>query len=225
MLVNCPDCKNKVSDDATTCPHCGRIGVFQAPPEPKPHGPLAYIITFGVLFGIGSCMYSNAREHSANKEMCIEKGIKYFKEIGAYPRLTSTGQLAEEAAEEKCGRTVGAFGELRASEAPKETPVESAKEGTSSKQGKAVVIPTDSKATYEYLEIGGSKTKPTLLIKRTGPSGVSYAKRLFNCVDETTKYLGEGDTLEEIKTSKPDKDMGPIIRDSIVWYHYKKVCK
>ncbi|WP_413612202.1 hypothetical protein [Bdellovibrio sp. HCB-110] len=39
---------------------------------------------------------------------CYEKGIKYYKSIGSYPRL-STGESAEQITELKCSRTIGAF--------------------------------------------------------------------------------------------------------------------
>lgn len=39
---------------------------------------------------------------------CTERGIRYFREIEAYPRL-SNGRLAEEVAAERCGRTTTAF--------------------------------------------------------------------------------------------------------------------
>lgn len=31
---SCPDCNGKVSDDATTCPHCGKPARASAPPQP-----------------------------------------------------------------------------------------------------------------------------------------------------------------------------------------------
>lgn len=39
---------------------------------------------------------------------CIDEGIKYYKEIGSYPRL-SNGGLAKDSAKDKCNKTTGAF--------------------------------------------------------------------------------------------------------------------
>jgi len=41
---------------------------------------------------------------------CVAKGDAYFKEIGSWPTLKSTGQDAHSAAIERCGRTINAFG-------------------------------------------------------------------------------------------------------------------
>lgn len=40
---------------------------------------------------------------------CVNTGIAWFKEIGSYPNL-STGESAEYAARDRCGRTTSAFG-------------------------------------------------------------------------------------------------------------------
>lgn len=41
---------------------------------------------------------------------CVAKGEAYYKEIDAWPTLTSTGQNARSAVIERCGRTTEAFG-------------------------------------------------------------------------------------------------------------------
>lgn len=41
---------------------------------------------------------------------CVARGDAYFKEIGSWPTLSSTGQDAHSAAVERCGRTISAFG-------------------------------------------------------------------------------------------------------------------
>lgn len=41
---------------------------------------------------------------------CVAKGDAYFKEIGSWPTLSSTGQNAHSAAVERCGRSINAFG-------------------------------------------------------------------------------------------------------------------
>ncbi|MCB0411226.1 MAG: hypothetical protein KDD22_01790 [Bdellovibrionales bacterium] len=91
--------------------------------------------------------------------------------------------------------------------------------------GEMIKIPTDPNATYEVLEKGGSKQKPTLKTKRVGSSGASYAIRIFDCAAQTSKYLADGSTLEALAKSKPSKSMSPIMKDSIAWYQYKYVCK
>jgi hypothetical protein len=79
-------------------------------------------------------------------------------------------------------------------------------------------IPSDPKATYFVLEKGGTKNNPTLMTKRVGPSGTSYSQRLFDCNAGTVKYLSTGDTTEDMKNSKPDPKMAPLVEGSIAWY-------
>lgn len=88
-----------------------------------------------------------------------------------------------------------------------------------------IVVPTDSKATYFILERGGTADKPTLVTKRVGPSGTSYSKRQFDCKAHTFKYLGDGDSLEEMRRSKPDERMGELVEGSISDELWKEVCR
>ncbi len=85
-------------------------------------------------------------------------------------------------------------------------------------------IPSDPKAKYTILEKSGNSDKPILITKRSGPSGESYAKRIFDCKNGTTKYLADSQTLEGLGTSKPEKKMYKIVKDSIAWYLYRHVC-
>jgi hypothetical protein len=86
-------------------------------------------------------------------------------------------------------------------------------------------VPSDAKATYFILERGGSADKPTLVTKRVGPSGTSYSKRLFDCSARTWKYLGDGETLEEMRNSKPDAAMTGLVTGSIADYMWKAACR
>lgn len=43
---------------------------------------------------------------------CVDRGVKYFKDIGSYPTLSSPpngGRSAEDVATERCNRTTTAF--------------------------------------------------------------------------------------------------------------------
>ena len=88
-----------------------------------------------------------------------------------------------------------------------------------------LAVPTDTKATYTVLEVGGKFPDRTIVTKRVGPSGTSYSKRLYNCNNSTVKYLGSGDTLADMAKSKPDPRMGPIVPRSIADYVGKRACK
>jgi hypothetical protein len=86
-------------------------------------------------------------------------------------------------------------------------------------------VPSDSKAEFFVLHKGGGGTQRTILTKRVGPSGVSYSERLFNCANNTGKYLGTGNSLTEMAASKADPNMGSIVNGSIAYYIGLEACK
>lgn len=86
-------------------------------------------------------------------------------------------------------------------------------------------IPTDAKAKYTILAIGGKWPDRTIVTRRIGSSGTSYSKRIYNCSNNTVKYLGSGDTLVEMGRSHPDPKMVPIVQQSIADYVGRQACK
>ncbi|PPT49564.1 hypothetical protein XarbCFBP8147_13025 [Xanthomonas arboricola] len=88
-----------------------------------------------------------------------------------------------------------------------------------------LTVPTDAKATYAILQVGGKFPIRTIVTKRIGSSGTSYSKRIYNCSNNTVKYLGTGDTLSDMARSKPDPNMGPIVAQSIADYVGREACK
>jgi len=85
-------------------------------------------------------------------------------------------------------------------------------------------IPSDSGASYYVIKKEGSKDMPILITKRIGSSGTTYAKRIFDCQNKTTKYLGDGDSIAAMNRSSPSPRMGGIILQSIAWYQWNHVC-
>jgi hypothetical protein len=51
-----------------------------------------------------------------------------------------------------------------------------------------------------------------------------YIKRWFDCKNWTMKFLGEGDSLEELKNSPPDPDTTAIAEGTINDQLAKHVC-
>lgn len=86
-------------------------------------------------------------------------------------------------------------------------------------------VPSDAKAQYFVLERGTQGNERKITTKRIGPSGTSYSQRLVNCSAGTAKYLGDGETLEAMKTSKPDANMSPLVQGSIAYYVAEAACK
>lgn len=88
-----------------------------------------------------------------------------------------------------------------------------------------IQIPSDSKATYTVLEKGSRGELRTITTKREGVSGVSYSERLYDCTKGLVKYLGTGDTIEQMKSSAADPNMVPVVDQSIAFYIGKEACK
>lgn len=86
-------------------------------------------------------------------------------------------------------------------------------------------VPSDPKAAYTILARDTSGNERTITTKRVGSSGTSYSRRLYNCADRTVKYLGSGETLEQMKASQPDPRMGPIVSGSIADYVGSEACR
>lgn len=76
-------------------------------------------------------------------------------------------------------------------------------------------IKTDVKGQYFIIEQGGSQNNPTLTVKRTWGKGSHYIKRVFDCKAHTVKYLGEGESLDEMNKPLPGQKMTPIVAGSI----------
>lgn len=93
--------------------------------------------------------------------------------------------------------------------------------------GKPYKIESDPSATYYNLELGGSGKLRTIVTKREGKSGTSFAKREVDCAARTFRYLGDGDSLDAMKASKPSKpspSMGPLTERSISSYVADQAC-
>jgi hypothetical protein len=87
-------------------------------------------------------------------------------------------------------------------------------------------VPSDPKAKYTAVDVtrvGDGKAEITT--KRDGPSGTSYAKRLVDCRSMRFRYLGEGDTMEELNRSKPSPNMGPLVTGSISYHVSVYACR
>lgn len=88
-----------------------------------------------------------------------------------------------------------------------------------------LVVPSDAKAVYTILEIDGEWPNKTIVTRRVGPSGTSFSNRLYNCSKNQVKYIGSGDSLEEMNASKPDPNMGEIVSGSIADYVGRVACQ
>ena len=80
--------------------------------------------------------------------------------------------------------------------------------------GENVYVPTDSKATYHVVSISKTKAgRVRIVSKRDGPNGVSYSDRECDCKQLTFRYIGDGDTLDAVRASQPEKKMSKLVHD------------
>ena len=92
---------------------------------------------------------------------------------------------------------------------------------------KRIAVPSDPRAKYFLIDkTPVSKTGIVIITtSRQGPSGKSFARRRVNCYNNTFKYIGDGDTWEEMLASKPSPRMGKLVRGSISYYISNFACK
>jgi hypothetical protein len=88
-----------------------------------------------------------------------------------------------------------------------------------------ISIPSDANASFFVLEKSGKGLERTIVTKRIGSSGTSFSKRFYNCKDDTVKYIGTGDTIEAMNTSRPDLRMSSIVQGSIAYHVGIFACK
>lgn len=85
-------------------------------------------------------------------------------------------------------------------------------------------VPSDPKASFTVLDIGKKGDLVTITTKRVGSSGTSYSQRAYDCKMRHVMYLGSGETLEQMKSSKPDDHMSSIFEGSIADYVGREAC-
>ncbi len=87
-------------------------------------------------------------------------------------------------------------------------------------EGTSIIINSEI-AKYFVLEknmkVNNNKNLRSIVTKRVGSSGVSYSKRLYDCKNNTVKYLGTGDSIDAMNKSKEDVNMSSVVAGSIAY--------
>lgn len=86
-------------------------------------------------------------------------------------------------------------------------------------------VPSDPKATYTILDVGKQGGLVTITTKREGASGTTYSKRAYDCKSGKVMYLGSGETIVQMESSKPDDHLSPVFDGSIADYVGGEACK
>lgn len=107
LVTHCGPCEIEVQPATTVrCPRCNSR-LWQAK---KPMNQLLMAAIFIVVIGAiaGTCA---AMSHfgGSDKRDCLERGEAYYREIGSWPILHSTGRRAVDEIEERCSNFSGAF--------------------------------------------------------------------------------------------------------------------
>lgn len=91
-------------------------------------------------------------------------------------------------------------------------------------EGQYLAVPSDAQAKFYILEKGGSASNPTIVTKRIGTTFTSFARREYDCAGRLVRYLGFGDTREQMNAASPPGDWGPITDGAIADYVGRAAC-
>ncbi len=85
-------------------------------------------------------------------------------------------------------------------------------------------VPADSAAHYQIVSRSADGPMHTLVVKRVSSEGVWFAKREFDCSTLTTRYIGGGQTPEEMNESRAEARLAAMPRGSVAFYLGKAAC-
>lgn len=97
----------------------------------------------------------------------------------------------------------------------------------SAQEFQTVSVPSDPNAGYKIAKLDGFQRSALVVIsQRKGPSGTSYSIREINCLNQTFRYMAEGDTLQEAVANIRDTDrMAPLVAGSISYHIVQAACR
>ena len=92
---------------------------------------------------------------------------------------------------------------------------------------RAVSVPSDANARYKIAILAGFERSALAVVsQRQGPSGTSYAIREVNCINQTFRYMGEGNTLQDAMANIRDTDrMAALVTGSISYHIAQAACR
>lgn len=98
-LINCPECQKEVSDEATTCPHCGKpLPTTPAPPDPKrPKGKGCLFILVPILLILLIAILGNCSGPAIDYEIVSTSTyVNNFEKAKAYRVVVDRDATEEE---------------------------------------------------------------------------------------------------------------------------------
>ena len=99
--------------------------------------------------------------------------------------------------------------------------------GAYAQEFKTVSVPSDPNARYKIAVLAGfDRSALSVVSQRQGPSGTSFAIREVNCINQTFRYMGEGDTLQDAMANIRDTDrMAALFTGSISYHIVQAACR
>ena len=85
-------------------------------------------------------------------------------------------------------------------------------------------IKADLRGQFFVVEKDDDDDKPTLLVKAVAGNCTRYLKRELDCVARTVRYLGRGESLEEVAAARPDAKAYLIVAGTIADQLARLVC-
>lgn len=86
-------------------------------------------------------------------------------------------------------------------------------------------VPSDPHGRYYVIDISPYQMNQSITTIRIGKSGESYSLREIDCKQSLVRYLGTGDTLEEMMVLRPDPKLGDIFPEAIAYYVARRACR
>ena len=91
--------------------------------------------------------------------------------------------------------------------------------------GQSISVPSDSKARYTVVDKTSKGFTRIITVRRDGPSGTSFTKREVDCSRGRSRYLAEGDTMQELRANKQNNTMSYPVEGSISDYVTQAACR
>ena len=92
-------------------------------------------------------------------------------------------------------------------------------------QGYELRVPSDPKAVFRVLSVRGTWPMRQIVTRRESPSGLTFSEREVDCGENRIRYLGSGESPEEMRRNRHDDPFGPIVEESIAWYVAREACQ
>ena len=75
---------------------------------------------------------------------------------------------------------------------------------------------------FRVLSVRGTWPRRQIVTRRESPAGLTFSEREVDCGVQQVRYLGSGETAEEMQRNRQDD---PFVEESIAWYVAREACQ